>query len=209
MSTQNFEHTRTQFRGEETRTHILAAAEDLFAQKGYDATGINDICQAAGVSKGALYHHFASKQAVFQALLDGWLAQLDSQMQAVFSDSTSIPQGLLTMAGNTRAIFEAANTRSPIFLEFWMQALRQPEIWQTVIAPYQRYVNIFTGLIHQGQQEGSLDPGIDAEVASRTITAFALGMLLQAFFDPNDADWSRVTQQGIELLMVGMQRKNS
>ena len=58
-----------QQRSEETRTHILKAALDLFSKNGYDATSVANICQAAGVSKGAFYHHFASKHSVFQALL--------------------------------------------------------------------------------------------------------------------------------------------
>ena len=54
-----------QQRSEETRARILAAALDRFARYGYDATGVAEICRAAGVSKGAFYHHFPSKQAAF------------------------------------------------------------------------------------------------------------------------------------------------
>jgi len=61
-----------QQRSEETRKHILEAAQRLFSAKGYDATGVAEICQAAGVSKGAFYHHFLTKQAVFLVLLENW-----------------------------------------------------------------------------------------------------------------------------------------
>ena len=69
----------TQQRGEETRSHILDVAGELFAQRGYDATSVADICDGAGVTKGAFYHHFESKQAVFLELRDRWLAPLDMQ----------------------------------------------------------------------------------------------------------------------------------
>lgn len=53
-----------------TRNRILAAAIDIFAHKGYTAAGVEDIVLASGTSKGAFYHYFASKQAIFLALMD-------------------------------------------------------------------------------------------------------------------------------------------
>ncbi len=51
-----------------TRGAILAAARGLFATNGYDATSVGDILLAAGVSRGAMYHHFPSKEDVFAAV---------------------------------------------------------------------------------------------------------------------------------------------
>ena len=51
-----------------TRTRVLDAAEALFATAGYDATSTDAILESSGVSRGALYHHFATKQAVFEAI---------------------------------------------------------------------------------------------------------------------------------------------
>ena len=87
-----------QQRSEETRTHILEAALKLFSKEGYDATGVAQICQAAGVSKGAFYHHFPSKHAVFMALLQSWLEVLDKQFQAALEGARDVPDGLLRMA---------------------------------------------------------------------------------------------------------------
>ena len=66
-----------QLRSTETQERILSAAETAFASQGYDGTSVSAICEAAGVSKGAFYHHFDSKQAVFLQLLDRWLAGME------------------------------------------------------------------------------------------------------------------------------------
>jgi len=50
---------------------ILASARTLFAERGFEATSIDDIALAAGVAKGAVYHHFPSKEAIFVDVLDG------------------------------------------------------------------------------------------------------------------------------------------
>jgi AcrR family transcriptional regulator len=51
-----------------TRTAIVSAARDLFTAKGYAATGTNDVVIQAGVTRGALYHHFADKTDLFRAV---------------------------------------------------------------------------------------------------------------------------------------------
>lgn len=196
-----------QARSEETRMNILSVAQGLFAQKGYEATGIMDICDAAGVSKGAFYHHFPSKQAIFMALLEDWLAQLDVLMQAVMAAAPNVPEGLVEMAGLTSSVFEAADTQFPLFLEFWIQAGRQPEIWQTVVAPYHRYQALFSSIFDKGIQEGSLNQEISSAAAARVIIALAMGLLLQALFDPDGANWSQVTQEGVRMLMDGLIRR--
>ena len=59
-----------QQRSIETRRRIMSAAVALFAAQGYNASGVAEICRAAGASKGAFYHHFSSKQALFVAVLE-------------------------------------------------------------------------------------------------------------------------------------------
>jgi len=55
---------------------ILAEARRLFTARGFEATSIDDIAEAAGVAKGAVYHHFASKEAVFQRVLEDMQAAI-------------------------------------------------------------------------------------------------------------------------------------
>ena len=56
--------------GETTRAQLLAIARRLFARHGYDATSIETVLREANVSRGALYHHFAGKNALFAAVLE-------------------------------------------------------------------------------------------------------------------------------------------
>src|SRR5687768_8579029 len=61
-------------KGKATRAAIVAAARDLFGRQGYDATSIDAILRAAGIARGALYHHFPNKEALFDAVLDAEIA---------------------------------------------------------------------------------------------------------------------------------------
>jgi AcrR family transcriptional regulator len=194
---------KNQQRSEETRGRIMQAAVGLFSKNGYDATGVAEICQAAGVSKGAFYHHFPSKQTVFQALLENWLAMLDEQMDSLLSGAPDVPSGLVQLAAVTGQIFRDAQGQLPIFLEFWTQSSRDPVLWKTTIAPYRHFQDIFSATIQRGINEGSLGP-TDAAIAGRALMALAVGVILQGLMDPEGAAWDQVAQKGIELLMSGL-----
>ncbi len=192
-----------QHRSEETRSKILNAATRLFSQYGYDATGVADICSAAGVSKGAFYHHFPSKQAMFLALLHTWLDGLNRQFTAARSESGSVPQALMDMSSMASSVFQDAQGRLPMIIEFWVQAARDPAVWHETVEPYRLYERFFTALIKQGIQEGSLKD-IHPETAARSIVALAMGMLLQGMMDPSAARWDEMLIQGMNMFLEGL-----
>jgi AcrR family transcriptional regulator len=209
MFCQLFWESNLKNKSEETHKKILTVAEKLFAQSGYDATGVADICEKAGVSKGAFYHHFESKQAVFLALLDDWMSELDKIMNSARASAVNVPEILLGMAGMTAEIYSGAKERYSLFLEFWIQASRHQdnEIWQKTIAPYQRWQEIIASILAKGVTDGSFDPDLDPQVSARVMLAMVMGLLLQAFFDPQGAEWDKVTQEGIRALMKSYYRR--
>jgi AcrR family transcriptional regulator len=192
-----------QQRSEETRAHILQSAMELFSKNGYDATGVAEICRAAGVSKGAFYHHFPSKQAVFQALLEAWLTNLDRRMTELLESAPDVPTGLLRLAAVTGPVFRDASGQLPMFLEFWTQSSRDPALWQTAIAPYHNFQSMFASAIEKGIVEGSLRP-VDARATAQAFMAVAIGVILQGVMDPDGAAWDEVAMQGIRLLLQSL-----
>jgi AcrR family transcriptional regulator len=195
-----------QVRSEETRNHILEVSVQLFSKSGYDATGVAEICQAAGVSKGAFYHHFPSKQAVFLELLNSYLNGIDSGFNIMRQEIHNVPQTMLQMAEMVGSLFQTADIHLPIFLEFWTQANHDPHIWETTVAPYRRYQDYFAEMIQEGIREGSLEP-MDPQLAARVLVALAMGLLMQSLFDPQIADWQTEARQSVELLLNGMTRR--
>jgi AcrR family transcriptional regulator len=68
--------------GQATRGRLVATAARLFAERGYDATPIELVLQEAEVSRGALYHHFPSKEALFEAVLESVEVDVGRTVQA-------------------------------------------------------------------------------------------------------------------------------
>jgi AcrR family transcriptional regulator len=193
-----------QQRSEETRTKIMEAAIKLFSSTGYNKASVDEICAEAGISKGAFYHHFKSKQELFLALLDSWLQAIDSAIEA--SKDFSAPETFMQMTTAFPFIFETAGDGLPMFLEFWLQASRDKKIWEASIAPYRRYHKYFTSLIKKGVDEGSFVE-VDPDLASRMIVSTAMGLLLQSLLDPKGAKWEQVARDSTTLLVDSLLKK--
>ena len=187
-----------QQRSEETRSRILGSAIKLFSARGFNAASVDDICKDAGISKGAFYHHFESKQALFLALLDVWLQTIDNAIEA--SKDKTVPETFMLITEAFPFIFETAGEGLPMFLEFWLQASRDEKIWQASIAPYRRYQKHFTSLIKKGVDEGSFVK-VDPELTARMIVSMAMGLLLQSLLDPKGAKWEKTAREITTMMM--------
>ncbi|MFN8399124.1 MAG: TetR/AcrR family transcriptional regulator [Anaerolineales bacterium] len=193
-----------QQRSEETRSKIIVSAVKLFSAKGYNIASVDDICADAGISKGAFYHHFKTKQDLFLALLDGWLETIDNAIEA--SKDKTVPETFMQITEAFPYIFATANEGLPMFLEFWLQASRDEKIWQASVKPYRRYHKYFTNLIKKGVDEGSFIE-VDPELTSRMIISTAMGLLLQSLMDPKGAKWEKVARDSTTMLVNTMLKK--
>ncbi|HKA84397.1 MAG TPA: TetR/AcrR family transcriptional regulator [Acidimicrobiales bacterium] len=80
--------------GQATRAALIGVATELFAADGYDGTAIPAVLDAAGVSRGALYHHFESKEALFEAVLRAVEAQATLKVTRAAGGATDPLDGL-------------------------------------------------------------------------------------------------------------------
>jgi AcrR family transcriptional regulator len=78
---------------EHTRSLLLDAAEDVFAEKGFTAATLDDIAHAAGYTKGAIYKHFTTKEDLFLAVSDRYWRRYFDTFAEVMSMSTQVGAG--------------------------------------------------------------------------------------------------------------------
>jgi AcrR family transcriptional regulator len=102
-------------RTEATRAALIAAARTLFIEKSYAETGTPEIAAAAGVTRGALYHHFADKQALFRAVVEAESAAVAGEIDRATA-TTASPRDALVQGGEAFLSAMAAPGRTRILL---------------------------------------------------------------------------------------------
>src|ERR1700739_2021850 len=83
--------------GRATRDQLIEVATRLFTEHGYEGTSVEAVLSAAGVSRGALYHHFAGKEALFEAVVLALSERITAELVEVVGDCTD-PVGTLRTA---------------------------------------------------------------------------------------------------------------
>lgn len=90
-----------------TRRTLISAARAAFGANGFAATTIDEITHAAGVTKGALYHHFSDKDDLFRAVVEDVKADVTSVVGAAFLDAAVEPDALDTVTRGCLAFVDA------------------------------------------------------------------------------------------------------
>ena len=187
-----------------THNKILQNASILFSTQGYERTGVDQICEAAGISKGAFYHHFPEKHSLFMELLQSWLDSIKTQIDHKFESSSEVSNGFLEIAGSLQEIIGDSRTKLPLLLEFWQQSQRDPELWKKAISPFYQYQEYFLSMINKGIGESPIN--IENQMLiTRVILAFSLGLMTSNLIDPHN-DWDSVAKYGFEAIFNSTQR---
>jgi len=81
-----------------SRERIIRVAARLFAERGYHAVGVQDLCEAVGLSRGALYHHIESKEEILEEICSSYMSQLGVLAQRTLAQESD-PQAQLRKLG--------------------------------------------------------------------------------------------------------------
>lgn len=139
---------------EQRRHEILDAAEELFAEKGFDGTSTNDILKKVGIARGTLYYHFKSKEDIMDALIERYSTRLLSAAQRL-ADDRAIPvlerilrvvNGLNLSGAGSGEIME--HIHKP------QNALMHQKSQRTII---NGLTPILAGMIREGVEQGQFD----------------------------------------------------
>ncbi|MFE4977001.1 ScbR family autoregulator-binding transcription factor [Kitasatospora sp. NPDC056651] len=156
-----------------TRQAVLVAAAEVFDERGYAAATMSEILDRAGVTKGALYFHFTSKeQLALAVIIEGQGAWISGWEPA----SDSAVQNLIDLGyAFARALQTDPLVRGSIRLTIEHGSFTQPQI-----AAYQGWMDTARELLEQARKAGDLHPGIDLTAAAGVITGAVTGIQLSS-----------------------------
>lgn len=162
----------------ETREQLLAAAERVFAARGYHGASVAEIADAAGYTIGALYSNFPSKEALFLALLDRRQADQGEALAASRDDADPGP----AVASVAAPIDPEAWTWGLLSLEFYLYAMREPRLRPELAGRY-RAMRAELGKALMSTNDG-LTSWTRSDLAT-AVMALSTGLGIQASLDPD------------------------
>ncbi|MEQ1955366.1 TetR/AcrR family transcriptional regulator [Mesorhizobium sp. CN2-181] len=193
--------TRTERREQQAR-RILAAAKVCFVRSGFKGASMQEICAEVGMSPGALYRYFPSKEAIVEAICEADRRE-DAVLFARVLQEPDVVEGLVLGAmAHIRHMHEDDNAK--LFAEICSEAMRNPAVETTCMKNMVEVQQMFAAYIGKAIERGEIDPPVGLDALLPTLMSVAHGMAL------NDLPAMGVPYEKLEILframVVGMLR---
>jgi AcrR family transcriptional regulator len=195
-------------RAEARPDEVLDAALDLFIEKGFANTRVEDIAARAGLSKGAVYLYFSSKEAVLEGIVKRAMAPIAMNAVSMVQNYAGDPRTIITMVLKN----VAARLAEPKLIAIPKLMMREMINFPDFAAMYRREVldrvlPIVIGLLKTGIAEGYLRP-VDPELTIRSIVGpIMLHILLDTVFDihpANGLEMDKLVENHLTILFDGL-----
>jgi len=153
------------------RGKLMAAAIALFARKGYAATTVREIVEAAGVTKPVLYYHFGSKEGIFLAMMREALAEFEAGVAAALAVEGSAKERILRyLDGMLALILKHLDAMRVVDAIYYGPPQGAP--FFDFEAIHARFIEVLTGLVRHGMASGEFRAGDAEELAWALVGPF-------------------------------------
>jgi AcrR family transcriptional regulator len=175
----------TQEHSDARRQQIIDAAYRCFAQKGFHKASIRDICAEAGLSAGAIYTYFKSKEDIVEASF----AFDYRRSLPLFDNAAKAPDSMAAIDGLIDVFFAGLQSAAEIGadrvnIQGWGEALVNPKLMTPLRETMRDFPMMLARLIRRAQKAGDINPKIDADAVGQVIVSTYLGLYLQKAFIP-------------------------
>jgi AcrR family transcriptional regulator len=159
------------------REEILKAAKACFAREGFHATSMRDIYRECGLSPGAVYNYFASKEEIVRALGEERLREAQARREALELIEDPIEALRLLAAGTREELVREEDLLLQLQLD--AEALRNESIAEVSRQAFDATLETVVGLIGRAQSAGFVDPRLDADALGRVLIGAFQGLVVQ------------------------------
>ena len=189
---------------DQRRNQIMEAALTVFSRLGFERASMDNIAKEAGVSKGALYLYYKSKDAIIAKLLQLLFDQALKQVRILAAGEGSVTEQLLAFTCVLTREMDRMAAMQPISLQFYAIAARHPTIRQHLRAYFKEYRTLMEEVIQRGVAQDELRADINPTEAAITLTALLEGLALVWLIDPQATDWHVQVESSTKLLIQGL-----
>jgi AcrR family transcriptional regulator len=155
---------------------ILDAAKTCFVRHGFQGASMQQICAEAGMSPGALYRYFASKEAIIEAITDQHRRD-DAELYARMLSNPDVIDGVVeTALAHVRQVHERG--MAPLFAEIRAEAMRNPAVQRCCMVNMEAIRIQFRDYLRAAADRGEIDPLVDLDTLMTALMAIGEGLAL-------------------------------
>jgi AcrR family transcriptional regulator len=179
---------RPRRRREATVERLLDAALETFAEQGFAASSVEDVCRRGGFTRGAFYSSFSSKDELFAALMHREVERDLARGADMLSGLGAESDPVTAAVDRSLALFRVGRVWTLVITEYTLHAARHPEAAE-VLRRYRRQMQAsLVELITPPLAEAGLHLRVPAEELMRAVFALHAGMTVLSLTDPAEAD---------------------
>ena len=195
-----------QLRAVRTRAVILDAAARVFAHRGYEAAALSELIAESGLTKGAFYFHFSSKQDLALETMRHKQQQLIETIGAdVPAEATGTDRLVALLRARARALEADESLWCVLRLGAELGSVGDPSSAYAELNEWP--IQLFAELIHQGHEAGTIRADLDPRATGELIFASVIGMDSLALQLTGGADLAARTERLLDLLRAGLESR--
>lgn len=172
---------RTKEEAEKTKQDILEAALQVFSQQGYQAARLQDIAKAAGVTRGAVYHHFEGKADLYRTLLDEASAEGSGVLDAAIAEGGNLREIMARVLTYSLAYMEENRRLRQVFELSLNKIGNDPELEEIRsqrVEQSDQLIQATASIMAQGILRGELRDDLDPTMVARAFIAYQTGVAM-------------------------------
>ncbi len=195
---------------EERTAQIMQAAMLVIARKGFSAARMEDIAEAAALSKGTLYKYYKNKDALIKALFRMIMSEQFKMADTMLCAEGTMIEKLTNMAVATTIGMQAMPEMQSLFYEFFAQLGRDPEMKEIAEQLGNNILNIMKNLVRSGIEHGEILAETNIDTAATLLVAVHEGLELLWMLTPAlIPDLKQLKIAAFTTLIAGFNKDNS
>ncbi len=184
-----FEPLTPERRRQQTREHLLAAAAEVFAERGFHGASLDEVAAVAGFTKGAVYSNFKNKEDLFLALFRANYEREMQALRATLEDSEIPPEARIAdFVDLIREETRRAGSMGLLYQEFWLYAARNPAAREELTRIDDEGVRALADIIEAERERQGIEPLGSAVDAARLIQTLFRGIWQLRVLQPDVAN---------------------